>query len=121
MTAATPCDPPRKEANKPAVPFHLQPLCDKEKPPTYCTWSDLTESEEGRRTGQRKGATVELWEVAQCSAERQRERGVGAGFVGGGLADARTRRTTLRLLRRSPPVAREITADRVEDARRRLL
>lgn len=57
--------------------------CDKERPPTYCTWSDLTESEEGRQTGQRRGAsgTAELWEAAQYIAERQRERGAGVGVV----------------------------------------
>lgn len=31
--------------------------CDKKRPPTYCTWSNLTHSEEGRQTGQRRGAS----------------------------------------------------------------
>lgn len=75
--------------------------CDKERSPTYCTWSDLTESEEGRQTGQRRGASgaVELWEAAQCSAGRHRE---GGGGCGAALWTHTQRRTALRLVRRPP-------------------
>lgn len=68
----------------------------------------------GRQTGQRRGAsgTVELWEAAQCGAERQRERG---GEGGGTATDGAPLATEI------SPVAKEIPADWDDDARRRLL
>lgn len=63
---------------------------------------------------------MELWEVAQCSAERQTERGVG----GGGAAlwtGTHTHDGQRSACYGDRPVSREITADWVDDARRRLL
>lgn len=68
---------------------------------------------------------MELWKAAQCSAERQRERGWGRG-CGAALVDRHTQTHTTD---GAPgcygdrPIAREreITADWVDDARRLLL
>lgn len=65
----------------------------------------------------RGGGQVELWEVAQCSAERQREWWGARGDGGRGGVTMWTLWTNLRLLRRSPHRERERSLA-TDDARR---
>lgn len=67
-----------------------------------------------RQTGQRRGAsgTVELWEAAQCGAERQRERGVWSGGGGGGATDGAPLATEITpSLKRSLPIGALMQGD----------